>query len=392
MTEITKELEATIKAVDGLVNKLASIEATQKALEERVANVEEVLSKGVKGVAPLALEGSNPVERFENFLAGNWKDERLVKYQDLCDAYTIFATIRRHKGLPVDGWLHRRFVEITKAVTGSDLPNYIPTTFSSRVIQLIRLKPSLANVFDRIEMPSEIYKPPLSVSGITVSYVAAGTSIPTSSPSAQAFELRAKKLGAAVEIADEVTEDSIVAIMPTFQDALAFAFADALDKAILQGDTTSADALLKVWDGILKLAQELNITDSFQASHIQDATAQLGELGVDPNRVVVVVSPSVYANMVKWDEVSTVDKYGAQATILTGELGKIYGKPIVVSPHVPNDVHAVVVARPAFLLGERRGLRVETQRDVLKQVDILVATGRWDFAKLPYDVVAVKVK
>jgi hypothetical protein len=56
-----------------------------------------------------------------------------------------------------------------------------------------------------------------------------------------------------------------------------------------------------------------------------------------------------------------------------------------VSAFVPEDVHALVFNRRAFLLGVRRGLRVETQRDIVKQTDILVTTMRADFAHVPYD-------
>jgi HK97 family phage major capsid protein len=196
--------------------------------------------------------------------------------------------------------------------------------------------------------------------------------------------LDAKKLAAGVEVADEVSEDSIVAIMPEFQAALAQAFAEALENAILNGDTASADPLLKVWNGILKGAHSLDVT-TFAAQHIQQACALMGKLGVNPNEVVVVVNPAKFAEMVGWAEVSTVDKYGAQATIVTGELAKLYGKPVVVSAFVPEDVHALVFNRRAFLLGVRRGLRVETQRDIVKQTDILVTTMRADFAHVPYD-------
>jgi HK97 family phage major capsid protein len=384
MKEVLQEVEKTLNIVSNFADKVAATERMVKALEERVANVEEVLSKGVGGRARIEVEGNTAQERFENFLLMRATDEQIAKWQDLSDAYTVFASIRRLRHLPTEGWLERRFVEVTKAVTGSDLTNYIPTTFSNRVLQLIRLQPSLAQLLPQVDMPSQTYKIPLSISGISVVYVAPATSVTLSNASAQGLTLDAKKLAAGVEVADEVTEDSIVAIMPEFQAALAQAFAEALENAILNGDTASADHLLKVWDGILKRAHSLSV-DTFSAQHIQQACAAMGKLGVNPNEVVIVVNPAKFAEMVGWAEVSTVDKYGAQATIVTGELAKLYGKPVVVSAFVPEDVHALVFNRRAFLLGVRRGLRVETQRDIVKQTDILVTTMRADFAHVPYD-------
>jgi HK97 family phage major capsid protein len=384
MKEVLQEVEKTLNIVSNFADKVAATERLVKALEERVANVEEVLSKGVSARARIEVEGNTAQERFENFLLMRATDEQIAKWQDLADAYTVYASIRRLRHLPTEGWLERRFVEVTKAVTGSDLTNYIPTTFSNRVLQLIRLQPSLAQLLPQVDMPSQTYKIPLSISGISVVYVAPATSVTLSNASAQGLTLDAKKLAAGVEVADEVTEDSIVAIMPEFQAALAQAFAEALENAILNGDTASDDRLLKVWDGILKRAHSLSV-DTFSAQHIQQACAAMGKLGINPNEVVIVVNPAKFAEMVGWAEVSTVDKYGAQATIVTGELAKLYGKPVVVSAFVPEDVHALVFNRRAFLLGVRRGLRVETQRDIVKQTDILVTTMRADFAHVPYD-------
>jgi HK97 family phage major capsid protein len=391
MKEVLQEVEKTLNVVSNIADKLAATERLVKALEERVANVEEVLSKGVVGRARIDVEGNTAQERFENFLLMRATDEQIAKWQDLSDAYTVFASIRRLRNLPTEGWLERRFVEITKAVTGSDLVNYIPTTFSNRVLQLIRLQPSLAQLLPQVDMPSQTYKIPLSISGISVVYVAPATAITLSNASAQGLTLDAKKLAAGVEVADEVTEDSIVAILPEFQAALAQAFAEALENAILNGDTSSSDQLLKVWNGILKGAQALDI-GTFAAQHIQQACALMGKLGINPNEVVVVVNPAKFAEMVGWAEVSTVEKYGAQATIVTGELAKVYGKPVVVSAFVPSSVHALVFNRRAFLLGVRRGLRVETQRDVVRQTDILVTTMRADFIGVPYaEPAAVKI-
>lgn len=369
-------MDELLSKVEEATNKVLELAEITKALEERVENIEEALRQGVKKT-PVRVEGATPEERLENFATTKWDNPEIQKWQDLWDAYTVFALVRARKGLATDGWLKKRFMEVTKALTGADLPNYIPTTFSARLLQLIRLQPSVHRIFEVVDMPSEIYKPPVQLSGISVVYVQAGSPILVSSPTAGSVEFRAKKLAAAVEIADEVTEDSIVPIVPTLQQELAFAFADALDKAILLGDTTSNDALLKVWDGLIKRAGTPPSPATFDAQAVREALASLDI--VNPNEAVVVVNPEHYGDMLGWAEVHTVDKYGAQATVVTGELAKIYGMPVVVSPHATSPV---VVLHRAFKLGQRRGLKVEVDRDIKTQVDILVATLRADFVKV----------
>lgn len=361
--------------MEELIKEIKEATTVVKELEERVKNLEDALSRGVQ-VKRVSVYGNTPEERLTNFLLTPHSDPELVKMQDVVDAYLVYHLIRAKRGLPTDGWLKRRYEEVVKAVTGADLPGYIPITFSARVIQLIRLQPAVHNLFEKIEMNSEIYRPPIAFSGVQVVGVDAGQSIITSDISAPSVEFRAKKLAAAVVIADEVTEDSIVPILPLFQQELAFAFGDALDKVILKGDTESNDSLLKLWDGLIKLAGTPS-GSNFDAQAVRTAYGSLDV--VNPNETVLVVNPSDYAKMLGWDAVHTVDKYGVAATIITGELAKVYGIPVVVSPHADKPV---VLLRRAFALGWRRDLRVETDRDVLTQRDIIVATLRCDFKKV----------
>lgn len=362
--------------MEELIKEVKQATEVVKELEERVANIESVLSQGITP-RKVQVEGKTPEEKMEHFLTTPQTDPELAKWQDLCDAYLVFRAIRVKKGLPVEGWLKDRFDMIVKTVTSANLPNYIPTTFSARVIQLLRLQPAVHNLFEKLEMTSEIFKPAIAFSGIQVVSVDAGQSIPTSAISSPDVEFRAKKLAAAVAVADEVSEDSIVPIIPALQQELAYAFGDALDKVILKGDTTSNDNLLKLWDGLLKVAGNPPANPVFDAQAVRQAFGGLDI--INPNEAVLIVNPEQYAAMLGWEEVHTVDKYGAMATVVTGELAKIYGIPVVVSPHADNPV---VVLRRAFALGWRRGLKVEVDRDVLSQRDLIVATLRADFKKV----------
>lgn len=362
--------------MEDLIKEVRQATEAIKEIQERVANIEEVLSKGVNTSRPIVVEGNTPEEKLSNFLATPQSDPELQKWQDLADAYTLFYLLRTKRGLPADGWLKQRFDLIVKTVTSSTLPNYIPTQFSARVLQLIRLQPAVHNLFEKLEMTSEIFKPAVAFSGIVVTGVAAGGSITPSDPTTSSPTFTAKKLAAAVAVADEVSEDSIVPLIPLLQQEFAYAFSDALDKVILRGDTSSSDNLLKLWDGLIKLAN----AGSEATWDAQAVRAAMGSLDVvNPNEMALIVKPEDYAAMLGWNEVHTVDKYGVAATILTGELAKIYGIPVVVSPHATKPV---IVLRRAFALGWRRGIRVETDRDVLTQRDLIVATLRADFQKV----------
>ena len=382
-----KMTDELIREVQKAVEHIKEQKAVVDELKERVENIEKALARGINTASLPAVEGATAQERLENFALMDSDNPEVRKAQDLWDAYVVFAMLRRRKGLEPSGWLERRFRDLVVKIAGSDLPGYIPTGFSARIFQLVRLQPSVAKVFETIDLPSEIYKPAIQLSGITVYGVDPEAQVTLSTPSAPNVEFRAKKIAAAVTVADEVTEDSIVPIVPVLQAEFAYAFADAVDKVILKGDTTSQDSLLKLWDGLLKLSANPNQGAQWDAATVRASLAALDV--VNPNEIVLIVNQADYADMLGWSEVLTVDKYGAAATILTGELAKVFGVPVVVSPHATNPV---VVLHRCFKLGVRRGVKVETDRDVLRLRDVLVASMRVDFKKVSGNNVGKKVK
>ncbi len=97
-----------------------------------------------------------------------------------------------------------------------------------------------------------------------------------------------------------------------------------------------------------------------------------------------------------------MDKYGAHATVLTGEIAKVDGVPVLVSAEMPltqadgkaetsgNTLgQAVCVYRPGWVVGYRR--RVAATMDYLPYYDSyqMVATVRLAFA--PFDTDAASV-
>ena len=368
--------------MDELIKEVKNATEIVKALEERVRNLEEVLASGVQTKLPVPITGRTPQERLENFLTLDVDVPEVRQMQDVYDAYVVYHHICRAKGRNPEGVLRERFNQVVKTITSATLPDYVPTMFSARLIQLIRLQPSVHRVFESIDLPSERFRPPIAFSGLHVTGVGAGAQVPLTDPSAPQLEFVAKKIAGGVTIAEEFSEDSIVAIVPALLQEFAYAFANALDRAICQGNTASNDALLGLWDGLLKKAVSTNNT-TWSAEAVADA---VGAFDVPvPDELVLLVHPQDYAAMLKWEQVATVDKYGAAATIITGEVAKIFGIPVVVTPHVTKVVAGdtvrvpLLVAHRRWKLGVRKGVSVETQRDVQYLRDILVAYMRVDF-------------
>ena len=208
---------------------------------------------------------------------------------------------------------------------------------------------------------------------------------------------------------EELNEDSAPAILELARQDVLAAQIRAVEDAIINGDlsgthmdsdTVAASSNRKAWKGLRKMALAASSTVSFSGAGVSktglDAMRKLmGKFGTNPKELAWVVGPSAYAQMQNIDEVSTLEKFGPQATILSGALAVFRGIPIVVSEFVREDLNAsgvhdgvttnLTVAHLAnirrFYLGRRRPIRVKVQQDGRAEYDRwqLVSYQRVDF-------------
>lgn len=211
--------------------------------------------------------------------------------------------------------------------------------------------------------------------------------------------IRAYKLATKEYIGYEEEEDSIVPLMPIIRDALSRRMAKSADKAILRGAGVDGDPI----KGLTGLGA--SVTDvtysiagtgfagvgSVDIKDFNQARKNLGIYGLDPSALVWIVSHELYYHMMEFDQFLTLDKIGTRATLLSGQVGSIFGTPVVVSQQFnnaaittpANGAALAVLVRPAnFIKGELRGMRVESDTDVINQKKALVATRRFGFKDL----------
>jgi hypothetical protein len=111
------------------------------------------------------------------------------------------------------------------------------------------------------------------------------------------------------------------------------------------------------------------------------------------------VDGSTYAKLLSISDVATVDKFGPHATVLTGEIAKLDGVPILVSSELNltqadgklnatanTKGQAICVYRPGWIVGYRR--RIAATMDYLPYYDAyqMVATVRLAFARFDTEV------
>lgn len=73
-------------------------------------------------------------------------------------------------------------------------------------------------------------------------------------------------------------------------------------------------------------------------SHIREALKNLGVYGDNKADVVLLIPKAVEATILGWTELLTIDKYGPAATVVTGEVGKLFGVTVVSTSVLQEDL------------------------------------------------------
>ena len=191
---------------------------------------------------------------------------------------------------------------------------------------------------------------------------ASATAYTTSKTPSNRVTLTAKKFTIQQVWSGELNEDSIIAFTPFLREMLNISVAAHLGSAYYNGDETNAgtgninldDAdpadtkHYLAWDGIrhdwliTTTAQAKDMAAALDAREILVARGKLNQADDDVDNAVTTINWgknaadlrlictwSDYMNLLDLDEVRTIDKYGPGATIVTGELARINGIPIV---------------------------------------------------------------
>ena len=194
--------------------------------------------------------------------------------------------------------------------------------------------------------------------------------------------LNAYKVATNEYVAYEEEEDALLAIMPVIRDAMVRRVARAVDRAFLRGAGAGADPVkgLATYDAVSAVTLDISNADKMTVAKLQQLRRDLGAWGLDPAELIYVVSTEGYYDLLEDSNFLTFDKVGTQATILTGQIGAVGNTPVIVSAEFADkgvDAVGALCYNPGnFLVGNQRGLRVDTQDLVETQRRVMVASLR----------------
>jgi HK97 family phage prohead protease/HK97 family phage major capsid protein len=203
--------------------------------------------------------------------------------------------------------------------------------------------------------------------------------------------LKSYKVATNEYMAFEEEEDSIIVLMPIIRDAMVRRIARAIDLAYLRGaGGTDADPIkgIATYDTSSAVNIDIdaatvaagNFAKTSSVAALRALRKDLGLWGLDPAGVIYVVSQDMYYNLLDDTSFQTMDKVGTSATLLTGQIGSIGNSPVLVSGEFAAEgasaIAGMCFAPGNFLVGNQRGMRVDTQELAETQRRVMVASMR----------------
>jgi HK97 family phage major capsid protein len=264
----------------------------------------------------------------------------------------------------------------------------------------VRRRLVVAPLFRQIAMQTNVMKIPVNPEAGTAQWIdnsSFGSSTSAGNNATHTLKeitLSAYKVATNEYTAYEEEEDSLIAIMPVIRDGMIRRIARAVDKALLRGADTTGDPVKGLASAAGSSTQTgiTNTTTAVTVANLRNMRKQLGVWGLDPADVVYIVNSSVYYNLLEDTVFQTMNQVGPQATLLTGQIGQIGNSPVLVSGELGDpsatagttfaNVGAICVAPGNFIVGNQRGLRIDTQELVETQRRVMVASLRTGFAQV----------
>lgn len=306
--------------------------------------------------------------------------------------------VARNHALYRDKWQH--LMNALDVDTNGEGANWVPTGIGAAMHEKVRAAGKVAPLFMRIDLPTNPWKWPIEGGDATAYRVAEPTSdsatkVGASTPGTVAATFDAEIFGARTIFSRSVDADSAVVMVPFLRGKIIRAFVDAEEKTILDGDSdgTHQDSDVQAigatdvrtsWDGLRKkgLAQtSVNTNAATTAAKLLELKAAMGKWGVNPSDLAFIVGISAANDLIGDTNLLTVDKFGPNATILNGQVGSVYGVPVIVSEHVREDLNAsgvhdgitetktynLCVNRNEWVIGQRMALDVEVDDSIYRE-------------------------
>ena len=382
--ELTARIKSTISTVDTGAEKLLA------EVEKRLAATEETHKSALAGLEAALKEKASEIEAItKSRMTFSDSKQDGMQYADKEKA----VMLAKMAGKSIDGTkLGRELVQ----KYGAHVPSATwELEVSLNLESEVRRRLVVAPIFRNIAMQTNVMTIPVNPEAGTATWVtnadfgAVPATLGAAGPSAggnathalKEITLNAYKLATNEYTAYEEEEDSLIALMPVIRDGMIRRVARAVDKAFLLGAGSGSDPV----KGLSNWATNTTATGNTVAAGMTVAKMRvlrqgLGAWGLDPQEVIYIVNTDTYYQLLEDTVFQTMNQVGTQATLLTGQIGQIGGSPVLVSGEfatAASGVAGAICVNPGnFIVGNQRGLRIDTQELVETQRRVMVASLR----------------
>jgi HK97 family phage prohead protease/HK97 family phage major capsid protein len=379
-----QELQARIKAA------VAAVTPTETGAEKLLAEVEkrfqeqaESTKSVISGLEAALKEKAQELEAIQKSkMQFSSSTDKGMSYEDKEKA----VLLSKMSGKSIDS---TRFGREMVEKYGAHVPSATwETEVSLNMENEVRRRLVVAPTIRAIAMQTNVMKIPVNPEAGVATWVQNnqfGTSNSAGGNATHALKeitLSSYKVATNEYVAFEEEEDALVAIMPVVRDAMVRRVARAVDRAMLRGAGAGADPVqgLATYDASSAVTLDISDAAKLTVEKLRAMRRDLGVWGLDPAELIYIVSTDGYFDLLDDSNFLTVDKVGSQATILTGQIGTVGNSPVLVSGEFEDKaagvVGAIAYAPMNFVIGNQRGLRVDTDDLVETQRRVMVASLR----------------
>jgi len=413
-TEVTTPVKVAEPRVAELVEKTG--EAIVKEADAKDKNGEYTPRETEK-----AAELQAQIKKYKDEIAALQNSKMLFQEQsrgsqftqrELANAYLLSKALRK------ESVFDTKFGARMKAVTTVD---QFLSNFSADVYTELQQELVVAKMLRRMSVDAKTFRIPVAdedtdgdvaqfASGTYTTGIADSTNVPTSNQhTIKSVDFTPHKFMATTHLAKDEEEDTILPLLDFLRTASMRRMGRAIDKALLRGDgslsgftasptnaITAGTGYAAVFKGIATLTNDIagllvqtggNSTKA-APTNIASARALLGKYGLQlGDHLVFLTTIEGYNELVSNSDFRTVDKFGPNATYLTGALGAVYGIPVMITEFLDvvggaNRHIGLLVYKPGFLVAERRAMEIESEYDPRRQVTAIYMSTRLDMKAL----------
>lgn len=376
-----------------------TIETLQTKLNESGSAFADALEKMQEQVKTQSNEIQQLVAARNGMPGLNASTIRFSKAEDFAQEIenVVFMSYLTEKGLfeTKYGQAHQKAVNGSSSIRVSS-EDY-ETTFSTNLLRDIQKVLVVGNLFTELPMNSKtltMLVDPEAGNASWVDNATFGTDATVGNEVTVALgemTFNTFKLAAKIFMTDETEEDAIMPLLPILRRHLVEAHAKSIENAFMNGTGVGMP------NGLLKFAQtdgraiataaKADGTVKVTAAELSALRRHLGRYGFNVSKLTLIVSLDAYYDLLADPEWQDVNQVGDGSSVkLQGQVGRIYGMPVVVSEwfaaKAASKEYAVIVYTDNFVVPRQRQLTVERERQAGKQRDAYYATQRLNLQRM----------